>query len=517
MSETITITIEGGNTVQKIPHDTKRSILETLIQNGMGTGSFCKGLSRCGRCRIRFLKGAPLPVTEDRKYFEAALLREGYRLACRAKPKRDCTIAICFEKEPDMQIVTGKTGDGLGIMERTGRESDTKSDINGSAGRSAGRHPRTFAAADIGTTTVVMQLADIVTGETLSTVKFMNPQRCYGLDVLSRIQAAVGHGRDMRRRITEALIQGIKELQKTDNGTKEPSSELFAPPELLCVTGNTAMLHILMGYDTTGLGKSPFTPVSVQEELTVLGGVRTLVMPSLSAFVGADAAADILETGMQETEGISLLIDLGTNGEMALGNKDRLLACAAAAGPAFEGGAERGIYGADILAAIAFLLDEGKIGESGYMEKPQSYEYRGKQVGITLEKIREIQLAKAAIRAGIELLIKKYGLASYDGIDRVYLAGGFGYFLSEHAAARTGLLPKELLEKTKAVGNSALAGALNYGRDFLLNGSKDFLNRPEKNGRILLNTEKIESFNLAEEEEFEEIYLRYIDFPKWEK
>lgn len=500
----ITITIEDGKTVQKILHDTDRSLLETFIKSGMGTGSFCKGLSLCGRCRIRFLKGAPLPNVEERNYFEASALREGYRLACRAKPKRDCTVKLCFEKEPDMQIISGKEGGIFGTAE-------------GNAETDAKRHPRTFAAADIGTTTVVMQLADVLTGEVLSTVKFMNPQRCYGLDVLSRIQAAADYGEDMRRRITEALIQGIEKLQKTGNGTEGPVLDPFTQPELLCITGNTAMLHILMGYDTTGLGKSPFIPVSLQEELTLLGGIRTLVMPSLSAFVGADVAAGILETGMQKTEKSSLLIDLGTNGEMVLGNRERLFACAAAAGPAFEGGAAQGIYGADILAAIACLLDAGKIEESGYMEKTQSCEYREKRVEITLEKIREIQLAKAAIRAGIELLMKKSGLTSYEKISRVYLAGGFGFFLPEYAAVRTGLLPKELLEKTIVIGNSALAGALGYGRDFLWNGPEEFSNRPEKDRRTLLNTDRIESFNLAEEEGFEEIYLRYINFPQWEE
>lgn len=484
MSETITITIENGQKGQKILHDKEKSILETFLQNGMIQGGFCKGLSLCGRCKVRFFKGAPLPSVSDRKYFDAALLRDGYRLACNAKPKQDCTVELCFEKEADMEIVAGT------------QKEDKKRIRN---------HQRVFAAADIGTTTVVMQLADAQTGEVLETEKFMNPQRCYGLDVLSRIQAAAEHGADMRERIWQAIMQGMKSMSTEDGNLPVPSVK----PELLCITGNTAMLHILMGYDTGGLWKSPFTPVSVEETETVTEGIRTLIMPGVSAFVGADVAAGILATGMQESEKINLLIDLGTNGEMALGNRDRILACAAAAGPAFEGGAEQGIYGADILAAIAYFLDEGMIGESGYMEIPQTCTCQGKQITITLEKVREIQLAKAAIRAGIEHLIQKYGLSSYEQIDTVYLAGGFGFFLSDYAAVRTGLLPGELGDRIRAVGNSALAGALSYGRNHLLQ-------KAEGSPKCLLDIDRIESFNLAEEKEFQETYIKYMNFPKQE-
>jgi len=481
LSETITITIEDGQIRQKILHDKAKSILETFLKNGMAQGGFCKGLSLCGHCKIRFLKGAPLPSAQDRKFFDAALLREGYRLACRAKPKQDCTIELCFGKEADMEIITG-----IKDTFETGKDGQ---------GAEIKKHSRVFAAVDIGTTTVVMQLADVLTGEAFATVKCMNPQRCYGLDVLSRIQAASEHGEDMRKGIQQTLMQGIRKWYSGQS----------SKPELLCITGNTAMLHILMGYDTSGLGKSPFTPVSVEETEFVMEGIRTLIMPSVSAFIGADVAAGILATGMQRSEKITLLIDLGTNGEMALGNRDKILACATAAGPAFEGGGEFGIYGADILAAITCLLDKGIIEENGYMEGTQICIYQGKRIEITLEKVREIQLAKAAIRAGIEILIKKYGLSSYEQIDSVYLAGGFGFFLSDYAAVRTGLLPKELGERTRAVGNSALAGAIEFGRNFLIQNAKE---------ECLLDPVRIESFNLAEEKEFQETYIGYMNFPE---
>ena len=230
--------------------------------------------------------------------------------------------------------------------------------------------------------------------------------------------------------------------------------------------------------------------------------MRTVLMPSVSAFVGADVAAGILASKMQEAEQINLLLDLGTNGEMALGNKEKILTCATAAGPAFEGGAEKGVYGSDRIGAVAVLLEQGKIEENGYMEETNCCVYQGKNVEVTLEQIRQLQLAKGAVRAGIEILMQKYGLKSYEEIDNVFLAGGFGFFLDAHAAAVIGLIPKELEKKVKAVGNSALAGARSFGKEYL----------KEKAAKRLVHTEKIESFNLAEEDEFQELYIQYMNF-----
>lgn len=495
MSEKVTVTVRSGQEEQQIIHAAAKNLLETLQNHNLAEGSFCKGLSLCGHCKVRFEKGAPFPSARDRQVFTAEELRQGFRLACQAKPRQDCVVKLQFAVEDGMEMIAGSC-----LPEETekSRKGDKQPETNPC--RKAEKTPenrRTFAAVDIGTTTVVMQLADAETGAVLQTVKFMNPQRCFGFDVLSRIQAAAGHGEQMREQIVQAVMQGMRKLQN--------AAECKRQPELLCVTGNTAMLHIFLGYDTAGLGKSPFRPVSLQGEELIVEGLRTVVMPSLSAFVGADVAAGILQTGMQESAQIKLLLDLGTNGEMVLGNREKMVACATAAGPAFEGGTKQGIYGADIIGAIAKLLNEGSIEENGYVERTRVCRYREKEVEIALEKIREIQLAKAAVRTGIEVMMKKYGELSYDAIETVYLAGGFGFFLEPSAAVRIGLLPKELEQKAKPVGNSALAGALTFGRAYLEDAAK---------AKEMWNTDAIEAFNLAEETEFQELYIENMNFPE---
>ena len=482
MSEMITITIKEKQTEKKIQHDKKKTLLETLLLEEIGKGSFCKGISLCGNCKVRFQKGAPFPTAQERRFFTAQELRDGFRLACQAKPVQDCVVELQFAADSGMNIVSDSSV-------QTGIE---EWNVTKERKREAAR---TFVVVDIGTTTVVMQLVDAITEEVIGTVKFMNPQRRFGLDVLSRIQAAKEHGEVLKSLIQKAVLQGIVTL-KRESGCENP-------PELLCVTGNTAMLHIFMGYDTEALGKSPFRPVSVACEETTLDGIRTVIMPSVSAFVGADITAGILSTGMQETDKMNLLLDLGTNGEMALGNKESILTCATAAGPAFEGGAEKGIYGSDRIGAVATLLTQGVIEESGYMEMPTTCIYQGKNVEVSLEQIRQLQLAKAAVRAGIEILVKKCGLKSIEELDTVYLAGGFGFFLDAHAAVRIGLLPEVLEDKVKAVGNSALAGARRFGKAYL-----------ESKGNVcqLVYMDRIESFNLAKEEEFQELYIQCMNF-----
>ncbi|MBQ6889140.1 MAG: DUF4445 domain-containing protein [Lachnospiraceae bacterium] len=505
MSKTVTITVADGQKRLKVPHDISRNLLETFLQENFIEGSFCKGLSRCGHCKVRFVKNAPYPSARERSFFSAEELRDGFRLACQVRPKQDYVVELHFGKDSSMEIVsdsivcTDKETDGAekkeaGKLLQTETYAPDGERDNVSRGQRR-KNERTFVAVDIGTTTVVMQLVDAVTEEVIHTVKFMNPQRSFGFDVLSRIQAAKEQGEVLKKLIQNAIVQGVETLRKQRG--------CGAVPELLCVTGNTAMLHIFMGYDTEGLGKSPFQPVSVACEETVLDGIRTVVMPSVSAFVGADVTAGILAAKMQEREQINLLIDLGTNGEMALGNREKILTCATAAGSAFEGGAENGIYGSDRIGAVAILLEQRKVEESGYMEEATICNYQGKAVEITLEKIRELQLAKAAVRAGIEILVRKYGLKSLKEIDNVYFAGGFGFFLDAHAAVKVGLIPAILEEKVKAIGNSALAGARRFGKDYL---------RGKEVAKQSVCMERISSFNLAEEDEFQELYIQYMNF-----
>lgn len=283
-----------------------------------------------------------------------------------------------------------------------------------------------LVTADVGTTTIAMQLyaAD---GTVEDTVVSLNPQSVYGADVLSRIQAAENAdvADDMRRMVTDTLEAGIKRFQ----------SRIAEGESLrMVLAANTTMVYLLMGWDTKELGRAPFAATHLDAVQTQIAGVLTHIVHGLSAFVGGDIVAGMLASHMTEREEITLFIDLGTNGEMALGNKERVIACSTAAGPAFEGGVNRGVWGSDMISLIAKLRREQLLDETGLLAEP--YFDTGVKIGnvcVTQASVRAIQLAKAAIAAGIQILLREYGITEEE-VDCVVLAGGFGYYLSPHGS-----------------------------------------------------------------------------------
>ena len=360
---------------------------------------------------------------------------------------------------------------------------------------------------DIGTTTIAMQLYDTA-GKVVDSFPSVNPQFIYGADVLSRIKAAEDPQKaaDMQQKVRTLIEKGIQRFQK-----KLESGEKLQ----IVIAANTTMVYLLMGWDPTELGKAPFTVSHTGAVETKIAGVPCYIIPGLSAFVGGDITAGILVSGMLEQESPMLLIDLGTNGEMVLGNRHKLYACATAAGPAFEGGANRGIWGADMVRLLQKLLEEGLMDGQGLLKEP--YFTKGVRIGdvlVTKESVRAVQLAKGAIAAGIEILTESYGIRLSD-ISKVVLAGGFGYYLDPKAAAAIGLLPAELTERTVTGGNTALGGAALTGSRLLV-GDRDY---PEKGiaRRDWDDLQKrpglqIRILNLAEEEKFPQTYLKKLDF-----
>lgn len=358
---------------------------------------------------------------------------------------------------------------------------------------------RRLAVADIGTTTVAMLLYHS-DGSVADRYVAVNPQTAYGADVLSRIRAAEDPeaAADMRRQVQQVLAQGLRRFA----GLLESGEELY-----LVLAANTTMTYLLMGWNPSELGKAPFQASHLSGAETELGGVPCFVFPGLSAFVGGDIAAGIHACGMCRREGITLLLDLGTNGEIVLGNRERRIACATAAGPAFEGGVNRGIWGADMISLLARLLEEGLLEDTGLLA--EAYFEKGIRIGnvtVTQEAVRSVQLAKGAIAAGVRILLDRYGVGP-ESVERVVLAGGFGYYLRPEAAARIGLLPKQLAEKAAAGGNTALSGALLAGRRILLEGRTEGV-REELRETVL----RTEVLNLAEEPEFGELYMSMINF-----
>lgn len=383
---------------------------------------------------------------------------------------------------------------------------------------------RRLVTADVGTTTIAMLLYH-EDGSVADRYVSVNPQIMYGADVLSRIREAKRPecALKMRRQAEETLEKGLRRF-----------SQGLKAGEKLCMVlaANTTMTYLLMGWDAQELGQAPFAATRLGAALLQVAGVPCFIFPGVSAFVGGDIAAGICACGMEEREELTLLVDLGTNGEMVLGNRRRRIACATAAGPAFEGGATAGIWGADMVSLLARLLEERAMDATGLLA-PEYFD-EGIRIGnvlVTQEAVRSIQLAKAAIAAGIEILLERYGIRARQ-VDRVVLGGGFGYYLRPSAAARIGLLPKELAEKAVTGGNTALAGALLAGRRLFSaqgfeeggHGELQRLQEPVQedffgaSGRTLAAelegvAKDTEVLNLAMEAGFEEKYIGNMNFP----
>ncbi len=355
------------------------------------------------------------------------------------------------------------------------------------AGKTAGKG--FFVIVDIGTTTMAMELYD-ERGQKQDEYVCVNPQRIAGADVISRIEVAENRltALQLRRMVELELEKGINRFQKNNSVIGK-----------IYIAGNTTMLNILCGHNVSPLGTAPFQADFLQSETLRIGGVLALTLPGISAFVGADVVAGILTTGMHQKEDITLLVDLGTNGEIVLGNRDKILACATAAGPAFEGmlhEQEKPIWGADVIACVAELLNRGLVDETGLLN--DDYFESGIMIAgvhITQEHIRCLQTAKAAVAAGIHILCKEYGLLSAEEISRIYLAGGFGYYLNPEAALEIGLLPRCPITRIQAIGNSALAGC--YAYHFC----------EEESGSVNRIVSMVKVLNLAETEGFSDSFI----------
>lgn len=568
MSEQIKITIvtcdeklntksipKDGSTVI-VTHDSSATVMSTLLKNGLISGSFCGGRGDCGRCKIQFIEGVTMPTPLERSVMEPEELRQGYRLACLAKPKDDCVIRLSLTDAPEIDIVSdmipvaGKSDQSGQLNERTKkRESDVtesehkragiypdnvrkpivmKSDViksnvirSGNELISTDHEEQMIIAVDLGTTTIAMQLVAMENGRIIDTYCEMNPQRRYGSDVLSRIKASCDGNREILQRIVvQVLERGTAQFAKCLAGTK---ADICA----MCIAGNTTMGHLLMGYDVSSLGKSPFMPV--ENGLREFGDsdfpFPVWLVPGISAFVGGDIVAGLYALGLlpkmqrdssrkqdedsnvnhveNGNDTTAILIDLGTNGEMVITDGTNTIATATAAGPAFEGGAGAGVVGSDMIACAASLLKQGIMDETGLLTEP--YFTEGIIVGepavrLCNKDIRDLQMAKAAVRAGIEILWQKMG-----GPERlhVYLAGGFGYYLDVEAAFSIGLLPARMRGHVEAAGNTSLAGAYMIGRDLWRHkADKELFQR---------SLSSIVKMNLAAQEEFVKLYLRYMN------
>ena len=363
-------------------------------------------------------------------------------------------------------------------------------------------------AADLGTTTLAFVCADAC-GEVLVSYGCENPQRKTAADVIGRIDAALhGQGESLTNEIREALGKGF--LFVLTKGLEILAERgIYNNDEIrvkVGIAGNTVMQHLLLRYPLEGMAKAPFKPYTTaktvvrfselfsdtEENCTVpqiLKIAEVTIFPCLSAFVGGDAVSGANAVFSRDQKRVELLIDLGTNGELILSDKGKWYGTAAAMGSAMEGG--RYAYVSDLFRKIAKALADGVLDETGLLREPyftEGYE------GLLQEDVREFQMAKGAIRAGIELLCG-YAAVSPEQVERIYIAGGVGKYCETEDLFRTGLLPKEFTGKAIPVGNSSVGGILYC----LLIGK----------GMIYC---KGECLNLAEQPEFEETYYRFMNF-----
>lgn len=413
-------------------------LLKILRENNLVVDAPCGGHGTCGKCRV--------------------LVNGEERLACQTIVDRDMTVVL-----PDVE--------GTAILQQ-GTCIETVAD-------GADRYA---LAIDIGTTTVVVSLLDGQSGLVLAQASCLNPQTQYGADVISRIQYVLENGsEELQKSIISTLHTLIEEAAKKAD---------ISPIEITvaAVVGNTAMHHLLLGIDPKPLTVPPYMPAVCEAMERMTGNISVRILPNIAGFVGADTVGCMAATRFDQFEELTLLIDIGTNGEMVLGRKERRVACSTAAGPAFEGakiscgmrgadgaidhvwledgnirwsvigsGNAKGLCGSGLLDLVAVLLETGEISENGYME---CKEYRLGDTGVSLTQkdVREVQLAKAAIRAGIELMCDYMGVEVAE-IETVLLAGAFGNYMAPSSACKIGMIPECLLDRIEPIGNAAAEGA----------------------------------------------------------
>ena len=551
------------------------SLLDAARVAGIEIVATCGARGRCRSCRVKVLRGHVPPATvQDTVQLGHDEVRERFRLACQTRVIADCTIrAMPPKAESGHQLLAAGAGDAAsaaaidsGVEQHVVRasapveEHHQSSDIEEILGELGDRvEPEVPLAVlrkvptvlrkrrgtltvtafgrriidieagdtsghmygmafDIGTTSIVGSLVDLATGEQLAAVGSVNPQAVYGGDLMSRIAFAQFDEKKLTTLRARALTS-------VNNFIKEACGEAGVSPGhvyKIVIAGNTCMHHVFLGIDVSYVGLAPYAPV-VRESLVVPAGELPLkgapnamvcFLPIVAGFVGADTVAAMLATRIFESDGVRVLVDIGTNGEVVMGSKDRLMACSAPAGPALEGGqikhgmrgavgaiervnldedvhcgvigdaAAIGICGSGLVDAVAKMLDAGVLNGMGRMRYtrldalPEAVRKRlvgnkvdrafvlvwGEHAGgnddisLTQLDVRQFQLAKGAIFAGI-LMLQEVMDVPDERIDELLLCGGFGNYINVESAVRVRLLPALPIEKITYVGNAAHLGA----------------------------------------------------------
>jgi uncharacterized 2Fe-2S/4Fe-4S cluster protein (DUF4445 family) len=603
-----TVLVEPGSVLLRAAH-----------AQGVDVTATCGGRGRCTSCRVKIVEGVPPPGTiNDQLQLGDDLVREGYRLSCQLAVTERLVVQLAPPLDERAFQILGVERDALararvpmdaGIRKRLVRvelpqeEHHQTSDLE-QLGAAAGIAPTdvpldvirtlpsilreakgdvtvvTFQgeplgvergdttamafgiAVDVGTTSVVTTLLELASGEVMASVSSLNPQATFGGDLMSRIAFAQWNPSNLRK--LQSRIIGLLNQQIDD--VLERTGVLPQWVYKLTVVGNTCMHHVLLGIDPTYVGLSPYSAVLRHPlvlpartlHLKVNPEARVCFLPIVAGFVGADAVGAALATRLDESTTMRAVVDIGTNGEVVMGTRERLVACSAPAGPALEGaqirhgmrgavgaidrvwledgdlrlhvigeGAPQGICGSGLIDAVAVALDAGLVDWTGLIQlerrdrfsaplarrlvergeerilvlAPRGEAAGGGEIVLTQDDVRQVQLAKGAIGGGIRMVQRVLGVPD-DALRDLMLAGGFGNYLSIPSAVRIGLIPPLPAERIRYVGNAAALGAQ------LALVSEAERARAERLAR------SIEHLSLATHPDFQDLFVEAMNFPK---
>lgn len=519
MKESFCVHFEPNQVSVSVPAGT--TISDTARRAGVFLDAPCGGNGTCKKCAVT------LKTLDETKTV----------LACQTAVASDCTVVL-------------PTSSALSALEQGASRAfewnpypNSETDLDGVS----------FAAFDLGTTTIVCYLLDAKTGEEIAVTSAQNPQSAFGADVIARASYALDHGGDA---LKQSALEALNSLLLSACSSVGRSREQVV---LASIVGNTVMQHLLLGYPVESLVRAPYVPF--RSDLRVMPALElglaahescvVLLPPVIGGFVGADTVACLSATAFDERKKPTLMIDIGTNGELALTDGTRIASCSTAAGPAFEGanisrgmrassGAIEhvwlendelkfktigdappvGICGSGLIELAALLSNEDVIEEGGKLAKNGVLGERiimdetgkpafivaergaaGKPILFTQKDVRELQLGKAAMRAGVETLLDALSLDASQ-VEKTLLAGAFGSHLSPAALCGIGLLPKELEAGAESIGNAAGEGAKLYLRNYEL-----FLQTQEL-------AEQTDYIELTLDKGFTDRYVDVMSFPR---